>query len=160
MRVCACLRLCVRVCVFFYTQFHKSLFSVRVCVHPNYQSHVAMNWTHPFMLLAYATLVLVFVCMIANRSKQTYTGPKAAKYFMNQAKSANWGQVHGKPSLELLKRVRGLVYVQAARKLSSDMELHRSTGVDPVQLQQQLGDCEPLCASFGILPDEFKTLLA
>lgn len=119
-----------------------------------------MNWTHPFAILAFALLAFVFLCFVANRSKQTYSGPKAAKYYMNQAKSVVWGQAQGKPSLDLLNRACGLVYVKAARKLSSDTELQRQTGVDPVELQQELLNCEPLLASFGITDGEFRTLVA
>jgi hypothetical protein len=120
-----------------------------------------MNWTHPFMILLYGLLLLVFLSFVANRSRQTYTGPKACKYFIDQAKSAVWGNAaHGKPSLDLINRACGLVYVKAARKIAPDAELQRQTGVDPVELQQELLNCDPLLGSFGVTRDELRTLVA
>jgi len=119
-----------------------------------------MNWTHPFMLLVYALLILIFLSFVANRSKQTFKGPDAAKYYMNQAKSAMWGASYGKPSLDLINKACGLIYVKAARKLCTDTEIQRQSGVDPVELQTNLLQCTDLQASFGITPDEFRTLLA
>lgn len=119
-----------------------------------------MNWTHPFMILLYALLILIFLSFVANRSKQTFKGPDAAKYYMNQAKSAMWGASYGKPSLDLINKACGLIYVKAARKLCSDVEIQRQSGVDPVDLQANLLKCDNLLASFGISKDEFQTLIA
>lgn len=112
------------------------------------------------MLVLYAALFVIFVCFVANRSKQTYSGPKAAKYYIAQAKSVVWGGSHVKPSVHLMQRVCALIYVKAARKLSSDAEIQRQTGVDPVELQRELLDCGDLLQSFGITHDEMRQLIA
>jgi hypothetical protein len=119
-----------------------------------------MDWLHPLMMLLYAVLVVVFLSFVSNRSKQTYSGPSAAKYYINQAKSAVWGGAHSKPSLNLLQRACALIYVKAARKLSNDSDIQRQTGVDPLELQQELLKCDDLLQSFGITSDEFRQLIA